>query len=377
MRGVDKVKAKIICIIVMTLLITTALPSVGTMTNKDITVKPISTSTVVWSDNFDSYTAGNPLNGQGGWDTWDLDPQLTCYVSDNYSHSPSNSMELNYKGYYWTDMVHLFYGIDSGVWNLTVWQYVPGTMMGHSVLHLFHTYEHGKPHSQSHLGLALQANIDTGKFCDWRNGNSLPLIIDEWVKIRVEIDFEQDIVTAYYNDTLLESISWSSGGEKKLACINPNNEAIISSDSYFDDFSLEGEIGTESDLHCYGELDFGKVKPGATVEDNFIVQNQGISLLDWEINETPEWGEWSFEPNEGTDLGPYEPVTVNVQVVAPNEKDTFTGKLKIVNSENPDDYEIINIKLSTSRDRTIQNPFLNWLHSHPNMFPILRQLLGL
>ena len=29
------------------------------------------------------------------------------------------------------------------------------------------------------------------------------------------------------------------------------------------------------------------------------------------------------------------------------------------------------------KSKTMSNPFLNWLQNHPNMFPILRQLLGL
>ena len=44
---------------------------------------------------------------------------------------------------------------------------------------------------------------------------------------------------------------------------------------------------------------------------------------------------------------------VVLPVVAPNEKDKFTGELKIVNSENPDDYEIIHVTLSTHRNRAI------------------------
>jgi outer membrane protein assembly factor BamB len=35
------------------------------------------------------------------------------------------------------------------------------------------------------------------------------------------------------------------------------------------------------------------------------------------------------------------------------------------------------LTVTMPRDKPIQNPILNWLHSHPNMFPIIRQLLGL
>ena len=97
------------------------------------------------------------------------------------------------------------------------------------------------------------------------------------------------------------------------------------------------------------------------------------SLLDWEIESTPDWGEWSFEPNGGTDLTGWDPVTVSVEVVAPTEEDKFTGELKIVNIENPDDYEIIAVTLSTPRNRGI---FLNFFEQILNQFPMLKILFG-
>ena len=67
-------KTKLIGILVCMLLIATALPAVGTMNIKNsdnIPLEPKSASTgVVWSDNFDSYSLGQLLDGtpdDGGW----------------------------------------------------------------------------------------------------------------------------------------------------------------------------------------------------------------------------------------------------------------------------------------------------------------------
>ncbi len=140
----------------------------------------------------------------------------------------------------------------------------------------------------------------------------------------------------------------------------------------------------EPDLYCVGSLSWTDVKPGSTVTDTFKVQNVGDpgSLLDWEVTEWPEdWGTWTFTPSSGEDLTPEDgSVTVEVEVVAPEEKnEEFSGEVKVVNLEDPDDFELIDISLATPRNKAfnILLQFLNFLEQHPNLFPIIRHLLGL
>jgi hypothetical protein len=33
--------------------------------------------------------------------------------------------------------------------------------------------------------------------------------------------------------------------------------------------------------------------------------------------------------------------------------------------------------VNREKNKEIYTPFFNWLHNHPNLFPIIRQLLGL
>ena len=375
-------KTKIICILVMTLFIATALQAVGTMNieHNNYILKPCSESTIIWSDDFDSYAAGSPLHGQGGWDAWDLKTELSAYVSNSHSQSSPNSIEANWwDDQTWTDMVHLFYGVNSGQWTISAWWFIPEEFKGISSLNLFNKYEHNEPHYNTQdCSVRVRAVGEYNEIWNLWGWESCSLIRDKWVEIRVEIDFELDTYDIYYNNTFLASGSWTRGmGQKNLACINPHNEFSYSTSSYFDDFTLEGDLGEESDLATYEEmLDLGSVKPGETASGSFIVQNEGISGLDWEIESTPEWGEeWSFDPNGGTDLGPYDPVKVIVEVIAPDTKDDFTGELKIVNSENPDDYEIIDVTLTTPRNRLLPNRFLLRLFERfPNAFPLLQLL---
>jgi len=105
------------------------------------------------------------------------------------------------------------------------------------------------------------------------------------------------------------------------------------------------------DLDCDGTLGWEDVDPGATVTGSFTVENVGDpgSLLDWEIQSYPDWGTWTFTPESGADLTPEDgAITVDVEVVAPDEPETeFEGEVKIVNSDDPADFCIVEVALAT------------------------------
>ena len=88
------------------------------------------------------------------------------------------------------------------------------------------------------------------------------------------------------------------------------------------------------DLDCKGVLYWADVLAGSTVEGEFIVKNIGTptSELNWEIDEIPEWGDWTITPNSGAALTPEEgELTVEVSVVAPPEEESdFFGQIKVI-----------------------------------------------
>ena len=138
------------------------------------------------------------------------------------------------------------------------------------------------------------------------------------------------------------------------------------------------------DLECEGGLSWSSVKAGEEVTGSFTVENIGdsYSLLDWEISEWPDWGNWTFTPLSGNNLKPEDGAfTVNVEVVAPDEKnENFSGVVKIVNKENSSDFCTIDVSLATPRNKTFNYNYslLSWLFERfPNMFPVMRQLLNL
>ena len=137
------------------------------------------------------------------------------------------------------------------------------------------------------------------------------------------------------------------------------------------------------DLECEGDIRWEDVVPGSIITDFFQVRNNGDagSILHWKIDEStiPTWGtNWSFTPNASiltTDMGW---ITVDVKFEAPPEKNKeFNETIKLVNAADSGDYCEIEISIKNPRSRATFNTFLLQLFERfPNAFPIIRQLLG-
>lgn len=144
-------------------------------------------------------------------------------------------------------------------------------------------------------------------------------------------------------------------------------------------FTTASNYTLEPDLDCNGVLSWANVKPGSTINGDFHLTNVGESgsKLDWEIVEWPEWGTWTFSALQGNDLKPEDgPVIISITISAPNQANQqFTGEVKIVNTENIDDYDTISVSLTNPRTIAMNLPFLKFLENHPNIFPLLQRLL--
>jgi hypothetical protein len=150
---------------------------------------------------------------------------------------------------------------------------------------------------------------------------------------------------------------------------------------FLDDFEVTGVSLPEPDLECEGSLSITKATPNEEIAvGSFTVKNVGEadSQLSWEIADTPDWGiNWTFTPAGGALLKPNDPsVTVQVSVVAPEEKNQeFSGEIKIVNSADPNDFEIIQVTLSTPKNSVLL--FQRFLENHQHISQVLQQLFGL
>jgi hypothetical protein len=145
------------------------------------------------------------LHGVRGWKGWQYDPAFTAFTSAAQTHSAPNSVEILGA----TDLVHEYFGADSGQWVFTTWQYIPGSFTGATYFIMMNQYDDaGLTWNWStqvifDSGTGLVAN-DVGV-----SGGTLPMITDQWVEIRVEIDLDLDTQDFYYDNTLLYSGTWT------------------------------------------------------------------------------------------------------------------------------------------------------------------------
>lgn len=159
-----------------------------------------------WSDNFDSYADGTVMSGVGGWSGWDNTPAAAGIIDNVVSVSSPNSMSIPAAA----DAVYAFSGVDSGVWTITAQQFIPRAFSGSTYFILLNTYAVGGPNDWSSQ---LIFNGSTGIVTDDnRPGSTVQFVRDAWAEIRVEIDLDADTMSAFYNNQLVSSGTWTTAG---------------------------------------------------------------------------------------------------------------------------------------------------------------------
>ena len=315
-----------------------------------------------------SWDGGDPRGDDVTYDIYfevnDSTPDVL--VSENHNETSFDPGTLEYNStYYWQIIARDYLGLetDGPVWNFTTTSDPNNPPF--------------QPSNPSPENGSVNIEIDTT--LSWTGGDP-----NENDTVVYDIFFEEndstpDIQVA--NDTFP---TWFYPGPLKYN--TTYYWQIIAIDNHFavtngPVWHFTTEKAPEPDLSCDGSLSWTDVKTGETVEGSFTVENIGESgtLLDWEVVDWPsDWGIWTFTPISGNDLTPEDgEFMVNVSVVAPDEKNSeFTGEVKIVNKENNNDFCIVDVSLSTPKNKSFNFNFdlLSWLLER---FPILQWLLNI
>jgi len=172
------------------------------------------------------------------------------------------------------------------------------------------------------------------------NGNTL--ICSGWNGVFIEVTPDKQIVWRYDNPYPYQ------------------NDEVYRTEYIFQQHSTQ-----KPKLYVSGRLTWTNVKPGATVNGSFQVQNYGTadSLLNWTIDSSKlTWGTWTFSPLSGKNLTTKDgPVTINVSCTAPTDKNKqFRGSLKVFDLDNASDNGTVSIILQTP-------------YTPPHLFPRLWQ----
>ncbi len=162
---------------------------------------------VVYSDNFDSYTAGDQLAAQNNvnWTTWSNAPGSAedPYISTDQSISAPNSVVIEGTN----DCVLLLGDKTQGKYNLKFNMFVPTGYLGYfNVLHLFAgaSSEWGLQvyFDQGGLGLVDGGGAGAGAFT---------FSYDQWINLKVFVDLDEDWCDFYVNNNLVIGYQWSLG----------------------------------------------------------------------------------------------------------------------------------------------------------------------
>ena len=128
----------------------------------------------------------------------------------------------------------------------------------------------------------------------------------------------------------------------------------ITANNRFRSFERNILIKNDSDLECWGELNWTEVEPGTIVYGQIYVRNAGkVGTLFWEISEWPDWGIWDF----GTFFPKIPPGgywIVFLNLTAPDqENSSFFGHIMVNKKFDESDYEIINASILTGEIKSI------------------------
>jgi uncharacterized repeat protein (TIGR01451 family) len=175
------------------------------------------------------------MHGQGGWKGWANDPAATAFTRDLFAISVPNSVEIVNV----SDLVHEYTNADSGIWTYTAWQYIPAAFTGESYFILLNQYDDAGVNNNWSVQVDFNGT-DNEVQNEGLSAGTLPLIRDQWVEIRVEINLNTDETDFYYNDQLLYSGTWTDelSGDGLLNIAAVDLWGNLSSAVYYDNLSL-------------------------------------------------------------------------------------------------------------------------------------------
>jgi hypothetical protein len=218
-----------------------------------------------WHDAFDFHDVGAGLQDIYGWKGWDNNPAADAIVTDAEKRTPFHSVMVEGAA----DLVHEL-DAPAARWMFTTWQYVPADFESGcdasdncgSYFILLNTYNDGGPY---HWSVQLHADSVTGSFIrDQETPVSMPLITDQWVKIDVLIDLNEDWYRTYYDGVQLgTAASWTAGvfggGGGVLDIAAVDLYANTSTALYYDDLYLRPLL--PGDLNCDGDVNNFDISP--------------------------------------------------------------------------------------------------------------------
>jgi hypothetical protein len=193
----------------------------------------------VFSDNFDSYLAGEQLACQNptDWTTWSnlpCDPVEDGYVSSTYAHSGSNSFVIVLNN----DQVHSFGPYTTGKWEINFQMYIPTGASGYfNTLSIFAgaASEWGM---QAFFNVGGSGTLDAGA----QTAATFTFQNDHWILVQVIVDLDNDQAQFWMSGSMIYQWQWTLGalGQGGSLQLNANDffGYVATDGTYYDDYQL-------------------------------------------------------------------------------------------------------------------------------------------
>jgi len=199
-----------------------------------------STWASVFSEDFESYTVGAGVHGQGGWKGWNNVAAVDAPISNLFAAGGRQSVEILGT----SDLVHEF-DLASGKWVLTAMQYILSDSRGVTYFILLSTYNDGGPHAWS---VQTEYDLSAGTITPWNpSGSGMRIVYDQWVQIKVVIDLTANTYEEYYDGVQIATGEWDTAASGTLAAIDLYGNGASS--VYYDDIKIDS--ATVSSGSCF------------------------------------------------------------------------------------------------------------------------------
>lgn len=163
--------------------------------------------TVIFADNFDSYTMNGVASQSGDWYTWNSgDTNTDAMVTNAYAASGTQSIAIDQAA--GTDVVYDTGTLTSGKYDVIFKMYVPAGKEAY--FNLLHNWVYT---STTGYEWSVDVYFSAAGDITWTSagadGGSASFNHDEWFDIQFTVDLDNDLGTLYVNGTSVHSYQWS------------------------------------------------------------------------------------------------------------------------------------------------------------------------
>jgi len=211
------------------------------------TILSASAQTVLFEDNFDSYTVGTGVVAQNtNWAYWSAGAPSDANVSSAFANSGANSANINGTG---TDLILPIGPFTSGKYDIKFKMYLPAGAGGY--FNALHTWSGTSTAYQ----WACDVFFDGTGLATWTTGGTpggaVTVGTDTWFDVQITADMDNDLGKIYLNGVAANEWQWSlnnadgNAGANTLAAVNfyGTNASNTNGNYYIDDIQVIESTG--------------------------------------------------------------------------------------------------------------------------------------